>query len=180
MAIATISPGNRSSHLMTPDMDRKHAGTQGHNSQQSGCSAAKPKALVVIDSTIQDHQALASEALPEAEILLLDPLRDGVQQITEALQQRHNLTHVHIFSHGSCESLSLGSACLNLDTLEYYAWDLQAWFPAHAFVAPSVQLYGCGTAVCRTEVEFLERLRQLTGASIDTSDLAKRCVGVGG
>jgi hypothetical protein len=165
---------------MTPDMDRKHAGTQGHNSQQGGCSAAQPKVLVVIDSTIQDHQALASEALPEAEILLLDPLRDGVQQITEALQQRHNLTHVHIFSHGSCESLSLGSACLNLDTLEYYAWDLQAWFPAHAFVVPSVQLHGCGAAVCGTEVEFLERLHQLTGASIDTSDLAKCCVGVGG
>lgn len=157
-------------------MDRKNAG-KGSRKSQHERAADKPNALVVIDSTVQDHQALASTTLPQAEVLLLDPQRDGVQQITEALQQRRDLTHIHIFSHGSCENLSLGSARLCLDTLEYYAWDLQAWFPAHAFVAPSVQLHGCGAAARGTAIEFLERLRQLTGASIDTSDSVKCCVG---
>lgn len=157
-------------------MDRKTAG-QGSRKSQPDRSSDKPNALVVIDSAVQDHQALASKTLPQAEILLLDPQRDGVQQITEALQQRHDLTQVHIFSRGSCEDLSLGSARLCLDTLEYYAWDLQAWFPAHAFVVPLVQLHGCGAAR-GTAIEFLERLHQLTGASIDTSDLANCCVGV--
>jgi hypothetical protein len=158
-------------------MDRKTAGQGSRKAQQSDRSSDKPNALVVIDSTVQDHQALASKTLPQAEILLLDPQRDGVQQITEALQQRHDLIQVHIFSHGSCEDLSLGSARLCLDTLEYYAWDLQAWFPAHTFVAPSVQLHGCGAAR-GTAIEFLERLHQLTGANIDTSDLTSCCVGV--
>ncbi|MBD1997646.1 DUF4347 domain-containing protein [Oculatella sp. FACHB-28] len=154
-------------------MDHKNAGKSSHKSQRDRLSD-KPNALVVIDPTAQDQQALASKTLPQAEILLLDPQRDGVQQITEALQQHQDLTQVHIFSHGSCENLSLGSARLCLDTLEYYAWDLQAWFPAHAFAAPSVQLHGFGAARGNA-VEFLERLHQLTGASIDTSDLAS-CV----
>lgn len=174
-----IAPRDNNSHFVTHDMDRKHAGTQGsRKSQHSEDSPTKPNALVIVDPTVQGHQALASETLPEAEILLLDPQQDGVRQITEALQQRPDLTHVHIFSHGSCESVNLGTARLSLDTLEYYAWDLQSWFPAHAFVVPSVQLHGCGVAVRSNEVEFLERLHQLTGASIDTSDLARCCVGV--
>jgi hypothetical protein len=159
------------------DMTRTIANSSASRTQK-GDRAAHPNTLVVIDPSLQEHQAIASEALPGAKILLLDPQQDGVQQITKTLQQHPQLTHVHIFSHCSCESISLGKAHLNLDTLEYYAWDLQTWFPAHAFISPSVQLHGCTVAIQEAKAEFIERLHQLTGASIDTSELVKCCVGV--
>ena len=164
-------------------MDRKNANSKASRKSKPGdrpsaTSKTPFKTLVVINPSIQDHQALASEFLPDAKILLLDPQRDGVQQITEALQQNPELTHVHIFSDGSCEQLNLGNAHLSLDTLEYYAWDLQTWFPAHAFVSPSVRLHGCGAAVRETEFEFINRLRQLTGANVDIARLVKCCASV--
>ena len=43
--------------------------------------------IVFIDSGVDDYQSLVNGAVPEAEVIVLDSVRDGVEQITKVLQR---------------------------------------------------------------------------------------------
>lgn len=80
--------------------------------------------IVFIDSQVADYQLLASGVLPGIEVIILKSDRDGIEQITEILNQRNNYTSIHIVSHGSPGCLYLGNTQLSLDTLSQYQSEL--------------------------------------------------------
>ena len=123
--------------------------------------------LVFIDSAVDDYQLLAEGVVAGAEGIVLLPDQDGVAQITATLAARKEVTTVHIVSHGSPGCLSLGSTQLSLDTLETYSSQLQAW--ANSLTGSALRLYGCHVAAGDAGAEFVERLHQLTGATIAAS-----------
>lgn len=47
---------------------------------------ATTRTLVIIDGNVTDYQTLADGILPGTDLLILDPSRDGIQQITECLR----------------------------------------------------------------------------------------------
>ena len=57
----------------------------------------------------------------------LDPDRDGVQQISEALAARSGIDAVHILSHGEPGAVQLGNTTLNFDSLLANATKIRAW-----------------------------------------------------
>ncbi|NET03954.1 MAG: DUF4347 domain-containing protein [Symploca sp. SIO2B6] len=122
-----------------------------------------PKMLVVIDQKVGDYKILAAGVKSGAKVLILDSHRDGVEQITVALQEHIEISSIHIVSHGSPGCLYLGNSQLSLDTLNQYAPQLRSWF------SPALLLYGCNVACKDAGVEFIERLNQLTGAKIAAS-----------
>jgi Ca2+-binding RTX toxin-like protein len=123
--------------------------------------------LVFIDSAVDDYQTLVKGVIPGVEVRVLDPTSDGVAQITEALAGRIDISAVHIVSHGSPGCLYLGNTQLNLDTVEYYASQVQTWF---SLLTPcSLILYGCNVARGNVGEKFVERLHQLTGTNIAAS-----------
>ncbi len=130
-------------------------------------------AIVFIDAAVDDAQILADGVIPGAEVIFLDPKRDGVEQITEVLKERAGVSSVHIVSHGSPGCLSVGNTQLRLDTLDRYASDWQIW--SNAFSPPSgthqasLLLYGCNVAAGEMGAAFVERLHQLTGANVAAS-----------
>ena len=69
--------------------------------------------LIVIDSRATDWQSLITDLTANATILVLDPLRDGLKQIAEAVANSINIDAIHIISHGNTGSLLLGSSTLN-------------------------------------------------------------------
>jgi hypothetical protein len=123
--------------------------------------------LVVIDSSVQDYQLLVESVVSGAKVLVLNYNRNAIAQITEALRYHAPITHLHMVAHGSPGCLVLGSTSFSLDTLERYAFHLRHWFSA--CLRPQILLYGCNVAVGDAGVEFIEKLRYLTGAEIAAS-----------
>ncbi|HEY9661700.1 MAG TPA: DUF4347 domain-containing protein, partial [Allocoleopsis sp.] len=128
--------------------------------------------LVVIDPSVTDAQFLASGVLSGANVLVLESERDGVAQITLALQQHPEITNVHIVTHGSPACLYLGNRQLNLETIDQYAWDLQTWFSSSPDRPTSLSLYACNVASGDAGYAFLQKLHTFTGANIYASTQA--------
>ena len=92
--------------------------------------------LVIVDPGVEDPELLledlrsASAAERGIEIVLLDPDRDGVAQISEILADHENLDALHIVSHGSSGAVQLGSTWLDADNLDANASDIAGWSDA--------------------------------------------------
>ncbi|MBF0461091.1 MAG: DUF4347 domain-containing protein, partial [Magnetococcales bacterium] len=133
--------------------------------------------IVFVDAVVQDRDALLQAALgnrlaqnPNArfEVVYLDPNSDGVSQITYWLQQYHDLSAIHIISHGGEASLLLGTTTLDSATLDGHHQELASWGAA---LAPGADLllYGCDVAVGAQGGAFLNTLSQWTGADVAAS-----------
>jgi hypothetical protein len=133
--------------------------------------------LVVIDAQVDDYEVLLNGVVDGASTLLLDPRRDGVEQITEALAASATpISSLHIVSHGSPGTLYLGSTQLSLDTLAHYAPQLSRWFAASprprvpaSSSTPSLLLYGCNVAAGDAGEEFVAKVHNLTRANVAAS-----------
>ncbi|MCY7285028.1 MAG: DUF4347 domain-containing protein, partial [Cyanobacteria bacterium CAN_BIN43] len=129
-------------------------------------TTAAAEVLVVIDSGVADFQLLAESVVNGAALLVLDPHRDGIQQITEA-QQHYGSNILHIVSHGAPGCLYLGNTELSLDTLDRYTEQVKRWFETSR--EAELFLYGCNVAAGDAGEEFLSELHHLTGASLAAS-----------
>lgn len=48
--------------------------------------------LVVIDPAVANYQSLAERILPGTDVIILDQKRDGIEQISEVLAQRNDIS----------------------------------------------------------------------------------------
>ncbi|NJN88424.1 MAG: DUF4347 domain-containing protein [Leptolyngbyaceae cyanobacterium SL_7_1] len=142
-------------------------------------SASTAPALVFIDSTVDDYQHLLSGILPETDVVVLDPNQDGVEQITQTLADRRNISQLHIVSHGCPGELRLGTTRLTLTTLSHYSDQLRQWARAIASQA-DLLLYGCQVGAGEVGVRFIHHLSQLTGTTIAASDSLTGNAALGG
>ena len=132
---------------------------------------ASTKQIVFIDSQVEDYQFLAQGVLPGIEKVILDRDRNGIEQITEVLNQKGNFSLVHIVSHGSPGCLYLGNSQLSLDTIDRYRSNLRSWFASSFLIsqASSLLLYGCNVGAQDVGEEFILKLFMLTHANISAS-----------
>ena len=126
----------------------------------------KPQMLVIIDAGVADYKSLAMGVVDGAIALVLDPNRDGVEQITEALHCYSPITRLHLISHGSPSCIYLGNSQLSLLTIADYAPLLQRW---SSYLKSQILIYGCDVAAGDAGREFIEQLQQLTGVAIAAS-----------
>ena len=129
--------------------------------------------LVVIDPSVADYLTLAAGVLPGAEVLMLDAHRDGIEQITQALQALPNkLQSLHLISHGAPGQIFLGDRVLSTATWPRYGQQLQRWSACLATGA-DILVYGCRVACHRPdrpdEPHLLTKLHHLTGANVAAS-----------
>ncbi|MBW3586695.1 MAG: DUF4347 domain-containing protein, partial [Cyanobacteria bacterium 0813] len=121
--------------------------------------------LVCIDSNVEDYQSLISGVYPNAEVIILDETRDGIEQITERLGIEKNIEAIHIISHGSPGAVQLGANTLNSSNIESFSPQLKQWRKT-LIPGADILLYGCNVAAGDAGHEFLTQLHQLTGANI--------------
>ena len=126
------------------------------------------KILIALDAGVENYQMLTDIAVKGARVIVLERDRDGVEQITETIDQLGEIDSLHIISQGCPGCLYLGNTQLNLDTLNLYAPYLFSWFfPSVSYRStPFLLLYGCNVAVGDAGTKFIERLHQLTAANI--------------
>ncbi|MFT0788044.1 DUF4347 domain-containing protein, partial [Synechococcus sp. H55.10] len=124
--------------------------------------------LVFIDQALPDLSILLAGIRPGTEIILLDPNRDGIQQIAEALRGRKGVRALHVLSHGQAGSIQLGKSLLSLENLSEYASLLSQWKSSLADDA-EILIYGCEVASGLEGELLIKQLAHLTGADIAAS-----------
>ncbi|MDY6939674.1 MAG: DUF4347 domain-containing protein [Cyanobacteriota bacterium] len=127
--------------------------------------AAVTKALVVIDAAVERCGTVAAEVEPDTDTILLNPIEDGMTQITTALTRYRNLEKLHIILFSSPEALYLGNGVLSLETLHHYIHPLMQWTDSLKSNA-DIRLSGCDFAFDDRGMRLIEKLCHLTGASI--------------
>ncbi len=128
---------------------------------------AKPFSISFVDSQILNaHQIL--DQWQSSLTVLLDPTRDGIEQITETLSHYQQVTGIEIISHGNIGQVLLGDRLINQDTLGTYTTQLQQWQNSLAKGA-DILFYGCNLAVGTTGQSFVNQFHTLTGADIAAS-----------
>jgi uncharacterized delta-60 repeat protein len=124
--------------------------------------------LIVIDSRVNDSQSLINSINIDAALLILDPLRDGLEQIASALNSVAELDAIQIISHGSPGSLQLGASIINNSNLSQYSNQL-ALIGSALKKDGDILLYGCDIAQGETGTDFISQLANLTGADVAAS-----------
>ncbi|MDZ8078188.1 MAG: DUF4347 domain-containing protein [Nostoc sp. DcaGUA01] len=122
--------------------------------------------IVFIDRAVIDYQSLIAGIQPGTSVVILDSNKDGVEQITQALQGG-TYQSVQIISHGSAGSLQLGATQLNANNLNSYSNQLQQW-RNYLTQDADILLYGC--SVASFDQTFVQLLSQITGADVAASD----------
>jgi hypothetical protein len=129
---------------------------EGFVLNQPGTGTTPQKELVFVDAGAPNYQQLINDLLKAQaegrpiEVVVLESGRDGVEQITEAIEERRDVGAVHIVSHGSDGSLTLGNR-------------------ASLTEGADLLIYGCDFAGSAQGREMVEVLSALTGADVAAS-----------
>ncbi len=125
--------------------------------------------IAFIASDIEDIQVLSASLSPHVEVVLLDSGADGMAQMADVLADRVNIDAVHIFSHGTAGSLSLGETDLTTQTMvSQYAAELRTIGQALT-EAGDILIYGCDFASGEVGREAADTLARMTGADVAAS-----------
>jgi trimeric autotransporter adhesin len=137
-----------------------------------------PHQVFVIDLRISDAQTLIQGLQAEQanarqmgenfDILTLASNEDGITKIKEYLAQHHNVSALHILSHGQDGMMLLGNQWLDNSVVRLRSAEFSAWGNA---ITPNadILLYGCDFAVGIEGREAVRTLAQLTGADVAAS-----------
>ncbi|MFZ6760945.1 DUF4347 domain-containing protein, partial [Undibacterium sp. Ji50W] len=131
-------------------------------------AAATPHEVVFVDTSLQNWQSLIGNIKPGTEVITLDPLKNGVQQMADALQGKADITAVHIVSHGGEGYLVIGNTMLSSYNLTDYQASLATIKKAMAPGA-DILLYGCDVAKGDTGTNFVNQLAKVTGTDVAAS-----------
>ncbi len=119
------------------------------------CSSKNPNSIVIIDPTIPDSHHIASGIKPGTATYILESQPDAIEQITTIIAQHTGIEALHIISHGSPGSLTLGTEALNSNNLENFSPQIKQWGKALTENA-DILLYGCEVAKGETGKNFLK------------------------
>ena len=155
------------------------------SSQPVAPTATVKHELVFVDPQLADFEKLTSDILSandptrQIELVLLSSQRDGVEQITQALAEHHDLDAIHILSHGVDGALELGGSWLNAFSLDAYASEISQW---NSSLAPNadILIYGCNVAADAQGQELINRLAEISGADVAASQDATGNAALGG
>ncbi|HIK55710.1 MAG TPA: DUF4347 domain-containing protein [Synechococcales cyanobacterium M55_K2018_004] len=128
----------------------------------------KGRQVVFIDTGITAYNLLAENVMAGMEVVILDPTRDGISQITETLAQYDHVSGVHVISHGESGQLQLGSSSVGLQQLYSHREALQTWSKVLTPDA-DILLYGCNVGAGEEGHAFITALGELTGADVAAS-----------
>ena len=141
--------------------------------------------LVFVDTAVKNYQELLndiykqSDAERNIQVILLDNQTDGIQQITQALSQQHNLDAVHLITHGSDGSIDMGNSQLDFQTLINNQAAIGAWGDAFA-VQGDFLIYGCNVAETQFGQNFIDYLSNITNTDVAASEDATGNAALGG
>lgn len=138
--------------------------TQGTQSSQS----SQRQEVVFVDGQIGNVQQLLTGLSSNAEIVVLDPTKDGLQQMADYLQGREGLDAVHLLSHGADGTVQVGNVWLASSNLSEHRAALESIGSALK-ADGDLMIYGCRVGDSSTGQAFIDQLAAITGADVAAS-----------
>ncbi|MGY0556261.1 DUF4347 domain-containing protein, partial [Vreelandella sp. 2A-K22] len=126
------------------------------------------KEVIFIDTGIDGWQTLVDGVPDGADIVTLDPSRDGLEQMAQWAQTHSGYDAIHIISHGSEGQIHLGNFSLDESAINTRASDL-AQLGAALNEEGDLLLYGCSVASGEGQ-DFITALAEVTQADVAASD----------
>lgn len=175
-AIEAVEPAVIEAAVSAPETSSDGTGLPGDAGNDGAENAALLAAtnagrseIVFIDTGVDDWQTLAAGVDPASEIIMIDPARDGVSQISDALAGRSGIDAVHVISHGGEGFVRLGDTTVSAENLAKYKTEISSWSAALAEGA-DILLYGCDVGAGGEGLGFVESISSLTGADVAASN----------
>ena len=126
--------------------------------------------IAFIDGSVEGVANLIAELPSSVEVFVLNASRDGVEQIADVLNGRTDIDAIHILSHGSQGSLSLGSATLNSATMQAEYLDELTVIGQALTTDGDILIYGCDFTAGEKGLQAAMILGGITGADIAASN----------
>ena len=124
--------------------------------------------MVFVDGQVGDVQQLLAGLSSNAEIVVLDPTKDGLQQMADYLQGREGLDAVHLLSHGADGTVQVGNVWLASSNLAEHRAALES-IGAALKADGDLMIYGCRVGDSSTGQSFIDQLAAITGADVAAS-----------
>ncbi len=101
-------------------------------------------------------------------VVVLNPYKDGVDQITQVLSKYQGASSVYVLSHGSEGLITLGTTVLDDPTLQSRLAQISKW---QSSLAPGadILLYACDVAAGQSGAKFVNDLAAATGTVVAAS-----------
>ena len=129
--------------------------------------------IIFIDSSVAEYETVLQNLLIDISqsinVVVLETNRDGIEQISETLENQSDLTAVHVISHGNDGRLQLGNTLVNHATMDTYSEQISQWSAALSEDA-DVLFYGCDLAGSSDGKELVDLFATLTGADVAASE----------
>ena len=125
--------------------------------------------IVFLSPSVLDYQKLLDGISPNVEVHVLDPARDGVQQMAEILAGRTGIDAVHLIGDGTEAEMHLGASFLTQDSISTtYAEQFQQIGRSLSLNA-DLLIYGCDFGRGADGQLAMNTLATLTGADVAAS-----------
>jgi len=147
----------------------RHAlSTEAPKETEAAAAAAQRQEVVFVDGQVPNVGELLAGLPSSAEVVILDPNKDGLQQMAAYLQGREGLDAIHLFSHGADGTVQMGNVWLSSANLAEHSASLQG-IGAALKVDGDLMLYGCDVGQGDKGQSFLDQLSAITGADVAAS-----------
>ncbi|MDE3739996.1 Ig-like domain-containing protein [Pseudomonas resinovorans] len=123
--------------------------------------------VVFVDGNVADLQQLTNQ-LAGKEVVVLDPSRDGLQQMADYLKGRSEIDAIHLISHGGEGSIQAGSSRLTLDNIDSAQAKLES-IGASLSVDGDLLIYGCDVGKGQGGSALLAKVADYTDADVSAS-----------
>lgn len=132
-------------------------------------TASQNKTIVFIDTSVDDYELLMDAIADDADLVLLDPDADPLEQIGDALAPHRAVRSIHIVSHGSDGQILVGDHVIDAAMLNRRRDWIARW---HDSLHPNadILIYGCNVARSSTGNHLITTLSEITGADVAASN----------
>lgn len=166
--VATASEALDNSDQNQESADTQESQAIAINQDDLASGASGSTELVFIDMRLSDAEILAENINPNAHIIWIDPAKDGVAQIGQALDSYETVSAVHVLTHAEDGALRLGNTLITAETLGDSSDGLSAWSD-HLTQNADILFYGCNLAESANGQTLINDIANLTGADIAAS-----------
>jgi hypothetical protein len=151
------APPAAATHALTGH-DRDHAVPQNPNATE----------ILIVDPRVANWQTLAASVGSNVQVIVIDPNRDGLAQVTRALEGRTGITALEFLTYGSSGQIELGRTNVTADSLAAHADEIASWRNSLADHA-NILFWGCDVGAGSAGTAFLSLMHDLTGVDIGAS-----------
>ena len=135
--------------------------------------------LLFVDPRVADWQTLAAGVNGNVQVIVLDPARDAIEQVTQALDHRSGITAINFLAYGTAGSVEIGNAPLDAASVSAHAAEIAHWSD-HLAANADIVFWSCDVAQGASGQALLADLHTLTGAQVAASTDAIGSAALGG